>query len=242
MKKQRTMTVSKYCLKKLSDSTYWITIAALNVILFELAELCKCFQKSCLTTIEAVQLMRAKIRRIKGQYFSETVFWCNTVKNLIASCTRDEPFKGDSILMFVSLLYDHLEKRFPENELNEWSAFDFASLAPEQISYEFGTENIEKLVDKHRQILILGQVRSSGQNIMDEKQLIVSQYNDYKYLIAEKIETSLRTFQDLVTFTLKNSEQYNVVSQLVDIWATFQASSADCEHGFSLMNNIKTKS
>ena len=29
---------------------------------------------------------------------------------------------------------------------------------------------------------------------------------------------------------------------LVDICCTFQASSADCERGFSLMNNIKMKS
>jgi len=29
---------------------------------------------------------------------------------------------------------------------------------------------------------------------------------------------------------------------LVDICCTFQASSADCERGFSLMNNIKVKS
>ncbi|XP_067838407.1 uncharacterized protein [Heptranchias perlo] len=110
-------------------------------------------------------------------------------------------------------------------------------------SYEFGTENIEKLVNKYRQILVLGQARSSGQNIMNEMELIVSQYNDYKYLIVEKIETkSLKTFQDMVTFSSQNAERYSVVSQLVDICAMFQASSADCERGFSLMNNIKTKS
>ena len=32
------------------------------------------------------------------------------------------------------------------------------------------------------------------------------------------------------------------LSNLVDICCTFQASSADCERGFSLMNNIKVKS
>ena len=38
-----------------------------------------------------------------------------------------------------------------------------------------------------------------------------------------------------------NDEQFNLLSLLVDICCTFQASSADCERG-SLMNNIKVKS
>ena len=37
-------------------------------------------------------------------------------------------------------------------------------------------------------------------------------------------------------------EELKEISQLVDICATFQASSADCERGFSLMNRIKTAS
>ena len=40
---------------------------------------------------------------------------------------------------------------------------------------------------------------------------------------------------------IAQSIQFSKLSILVDICATFQASSADCERGFSLMNNIKTK-
>ena len=39
-----------------------------------------------------------------------------------------------------------------------------------------------------------------------------------------------------------NDEQFNLLSMLFDICSTFQASSADCKRGFSLMNNIKVKS
>ena len=51
---------------------------------------------------------------------------------------------------------------------------------------------------------------------------------------------TISTYSHLVSATLKCDELN--VSQLVDICGTFQASSADCERGFSLMNRIKTTS
>ncbi|CAM2113561.1 unnamed protein product [Caretta caretta] len=170
--------IAKYCLNKLSDTNYHITLTALNDVLYELAKLTKCFQKNSLTTVEAVQLARAQIRKMRGQCLKETVSWSNTMKNLIASSTRDKQFSGESILRFISLLCDHLNQRFPENELKEWAAFDFALLSSQQISYEFGTENISKLVDKYRKILDVSQVKSSAQNTMEKNKFIVSQYND----------------------------------------------------------------
>jgi len=44
----------------------------------------------------------------------------------------------------------------------------------------------------------------------------------------------------MANYALKD-EQFGKLSILLDICATFQASSADCERGFSLMNNIKTR-
>lgn len=52
---------------------------------------------------------------------------------------------------------------------------------------------------------------------------------------------SINTFSDMVAATLR-CEELKEISQLVDICATFQASRADCERGFSLMNHIKTAS
>lgn len=44
-----------------------------------------------------------------------------------------------------------------------------------------------------------------------------------------------------VTWTLK-SQQFSELAQLIDICGTFQASSVDSEHVFSLKNRIKTYS
>lgn len=51
----------------------------------------------------------------------------------------------------------------------------------------------------------------------------------------------MKTFQDILTFT-RQQEQFSELNLLLDICGTFQASSADCERGFSLMNAIKIKS
>ena len=44
----------------------------------------------------------------------------------------------------------------------------------------------------------------------------------------------------MTMFAFQN-DQFAEFAKLLDIVATFLASSADCEHGFSLMNNLKTK-
>ncbi|XP_074838945.1 uncharacterized protein LOC142005156 [Carettochelys insculpta] len=234
--------IAEYCLAKLSDPNYRLTLTVLNDVLHDLAELTKCFQKSSLTTLEAVQLARARICKMRRQYLGDTVLWSNSVRNLMASQPRDEPFRGEAILCFISLLCDHLSKRFPEKEMNEWAALDFASLSSQRIGHAFGAESVTKLVDKYRAILDLSQVELCAGNTAEEKEYIVSQYREYQSVIAQKHEAKQVTnFQEIVAFTLQNSERYGVLAQLVDICATFQASSADCERGFNLMSNIKTK-
>ena len=71
---------------------------------------------------------------------------------------------------------------------------------------------------------------------------ICVQYDDLKFLIAEKVKSgSVQTFNDVINYVL-NDEEMKEFSTLLDISGTFQASSADCECGFSLMNSIKSKS
>lgn len=48
---------------------------------------------------------------------------------------------------------------------------------------------------------------------MEEKEFIVNQYNDYKYIIAEKHEAKMTNFQEMVTFSQQHAERYSVVSQ-----------------------------
>ena len=50
----------------------------------------------------------------------------------------------------------------------------------------------------------------------------------------------ISNFVQLVVFALQN-EQFFDLAKLLDIGGTFLASSADCERGFSPMNQIKNK-
>ncbi|XP_078518450.1 zinc finger protein 862-like [Lissotriton helveticus] len=96
--------IAKYCYKKLSDSNYHISLAVLNDILGEFASLCKLFQKSSLTTVEAVQYARAKIGQTKQQYLGDTVFWSSNVRELMVLYKERQEFDSGPILSFVSLL------------------------------------------------------------------------------------------------------------------------------------------
>ena len=51
----------------------------------------------------------------------------------------------------------------------------------------------------------------------------------------------MQTFTYVISYALKD-EDMKEMSILLDICDTFQASSANCERGFSLMNSLKTKS
>jgi len=50
----------------------------------------------------------------------------------------------------------------------------------------------------------------------------------------------MNTFSDVVQYGLRE-EQFGLLVHLLDICTKFQASSADCERDFSLMNSIRLK-
>ncbi|CAM2111448.1 unnamed protein product [Caretta caretta] len=78
-------------------------------------------------------------------------------------------------------------------------------------------------------------------DFLAEEIVIVSQYNDFKFAVAERIKIQLvLSFRNMVTFAHQN-EQFQDLAKLMDIEGTFLASSADCERGFSLMNTLKNK-
>uniref|UniRef100_H3A7I1 HAT C-terminal dimerisation domain-containing protein n=1 Tax=Latimeria chalumnae TaxID=7897 RepID=H3A7I1_LATCH len=213
--------VAKNCLKKLTDPQYHIALTVLDDML---SELCQTFQRSCLTTIEAYRYAKAKIAKFRSQYLREKVHWSEKTVD-----TRGV------LHFFISELCEHLDCRFPENELQEWSAFNIEALFPVKFDYGYDTENVIKLVGKYQAVLNLPTDGSISE-------CICKQYTDYKFIIVEKMKAgAIKTFANMVTYTLKE-EQFTDLAQFVDICATFQASSAECKHGFSLMNQIKTKS
>ena len=132
-----------------------------------------------------------------------------------------------SILAFIKILTDHLSRRFPDNEIQDWVALDITALT--NCNFNFGTEHVAKLATKYKDL------------IGEKSESIVAQYNDFKFIVCEKIKSKVITnFPTLVEFALAE-EQFQNLAQLIDICGTFLTSSVDCEHGFSLMNSIKTK-
>uniref|UniRef100_H3A5X9 HAT C-terminal dimerisation domain-containing protein n=1 Tax=Latimeria chalumnae TaxID=7897 RepID=H3A5X9_LATCH len=217
-----------YCIIKLTDPHYRIALTVLDDILGELSELSQTFQRSCLTTIEAYCYAKAKIAKFCSQCLGEKVHWSEKVKQQMASFDNTVNTRG--VLHFISELCKHLD-----DELQEWSAFDIEALFPAKLDYGYGTENVIKLVGKYQAALNLPTDGSISEHIC-------KQYTDYKFIIVEKMKAgAIKTFADMVTYTLKE-EQFTDLAQFVDICVTFQASSAECERRFSLMNQIKTKS
>ena len=155
--------------------------------------------------------------------------WSDCVMEVIRASEADGDITQD-ITQFISKLCDHLDARFPVDGLKEWSAFDIEVLCTD-VSFDYGTTDIAMLAQKYETIL--------HPESMDD---IKHEYADFKYIVKQKHKQgSIQTFSDMVAATLR-CEELKEVSQLVDICDTFQASSADCERGFSLMNRIKTKS
>ena len=80
---------------------------------------------------------------------------------------------------------------------------------------------------------------SKSENI---RSLVLAEYNEFKFVLKEKLKSgTLKTFAAIVSYSLRE-EKFSKLVKLIDICGTFQASSADAERGFSLMNSIKTKS
>ena len=122
-----------------------------------------------------------------------------------------------------------MDARFPSDELECWFAFDPTAL--KNCTFDFGVAEVKKLCMKYKDL-----INATNDN------LIIQQYNDFKFLMSEKLISGSFTSLPEVADITANDEQFNLLSMLVDICCTFQAFSADCERGFSLMKNIKATS
>ena len=190
--------------------------------------MCKIFQRQGLTPSDAQNCAHAKINKLRQKYLCDTPFWGERVDNLLDKISEEETATLDTegLLDFIRLLCDQMIERFPEGEVQDWVAFDCAAL--KSPCYAFGITQIEALCSKY-------------QSVLPEQNIIIEQYTDFKYAIAEKIKAGVvSTFADLINFAFQH-EQFRDLAKLVDIGGTFLASSVECERGFSLMNSIKTK-
>ena len=170
--------------------------------------------------------------KLRSQYLKDEkdVQWSDRVKEVMRTSSADG-IKTGEITLFIRKLCDHLDARFPEDELKEWSAFNIEALSSD-ISFEYGSTDIATLAKKYEAIL----------HHPHSMEAINSEYAEFKYRVKQKLKQgSISTSSDMLAAALR-CEEPKEISQLVDICATFQASSADCERGFSLMNHIKTAS
>ena len=122
------------------------------------------------------------------------MFWGERVDNLLARISDKETatFNTKGLLNFIKLLCDHMVERFPEGKVQDWVAFGCATL--KSPSYAFGITQIEALWFKY-------------QSVLPERNVIIKQYTDFKYAIAEKIKAGvICTFADLIKFLFQHEQ------------------------------------
>ncbi|CAM2116489.1 unnamed protein product [Caretta caretta] len=148
------------------------------------------------------------------------------MNSLVLSVQDINDHMENSIITFINILCAHLADGFPEDEVQEWFTFGCAAIV--KCDFSFGIHQVKSLCSKYK-------------DFRAEEIVIISQYNDFKFAVAERIKSHLvLSFLDMVTFAHQN-EQCQDLAKLMDIGGTFLASSADCERGFSLMNLLKNK-
>lgn len=222
--------INKYCLKRLRNPQYHVALTVLNDVLGQLADLCKVFQRSCLSPVEAHQLVKAKIAKLRSQYLGECVHWSDDTKDLL---TKYEEVDTVSVIRFIGRVCNHLDCRFPDDELLDWKVFELLNLTDVD-NYEIGQTEIARLAVKYSNLL--------GKTDSEEyRKQTCKQYRDFKFVVCEKVKARMfKNFDDIVSYILVE-EEFSELALLVDVCASFQASSAECERGFSLMNAVKTK-
>ena len=97
-------------------------LLAINMNAFnELAQLCLSFQRRNLTVMEGHCFARANIEKLRSQYLTEEkdVKWSDRVKEAMRASSAEDRNIGE-ITCFIGKLCDHLDARFPEDELKEW--------------------------------------------------------------------------------------------------------------------------
>ena len=210
--------ICTYVLRLIQDPQYLLVLHTIHDVLEDLT-LSKLLQRSTLSPIEAHQLCLSKIRKLEAQYLVENAFWNDKAKQIL---TENEDIDTKQIIRSVC---DHLHARFPAGELKCWSAFDPTALR--NCTLDCGVSEVRRLCVQYKELI----------NVTDDE-LVIKQYNDFKFLMSEKLKSgTITSLQDIAEITL-NDEQFESLAKLIDVCCTFQASSADCERG----NAIKFKS
>ena len=130
----------------------------------------------------------------------------------------------------------HLNDRFPESEkLQLWCIFDVNDIR--NADFCFGHNQVQLLVKQYKKILPAQNQQQLEANASEFVDKTNNLYNDLKYIA--KASSGNTTLKDLAAIYLTD-KTFSTILCFIEICSSFQASSADCERGFSLMNLIKT--
>ena len=116
---------------------------------------------------------------------------------------------------------DHLYARFPSDKLKCWSAFNPTAL--KNCTFDFGAAEVKKLCMQYKDLISV-----------TNDNLIIKQYNDFKFLMSEKLMSGTITSLPEIAEIIVNDEQFNLLSNLVDICCTFQASALIANEALAL--------
>ena len=109
----------------------------------ELAAMCsKALQTSGLTPIKPMDITYAKIQKIKCQYHREVPNWSEKVKSSVLKyAIKGVSIDSKLLSTFIERICCNLEDRFPENQIQDWMAFNVTKLKSD-CDFEFGNEEI----------------------------------------------------------------------------------------------------
>lgn len=114
--------IAKYCLRSLENNTIFFAIIVLNDILHELGILCKYLQKSNLSPMEANEFVKSIIHKIKHQYLGSKPYWSTDAEQVLSKTENNQSrVDPNLVLKFIKDVCDHLTKRFPPDDMTNWS-------------------------------------------------------------------------------------------------------------------------
>ena len=119
-------------------------------------------------------------------YLGEVPNWSEKVKSMILEyAAKYISIDSKPILTFIERMCC-LEDRFPENEIQDWIAFDVTKLKSD-CDFEFGNEEISSLCKKYSVFLTA------------PEQAIREQYSNFKFYVQRKLKSkSVNSFLELV--------------------------------------------
>ena len=82
------------------------------------------------------------------KYLGEEIFFSDKVKICFVSALKPSNVYSATILRFIDRICDHIDKRFPEDELENWIAFDPDAILNAS-RFNFGNCNVTTLIEKY---------------------------------------------------------------------------------------------